>query len=428
MKASVFQGPKGLKILVCSNPHSTSLTALVLVKAGTDLEKKENNGISHFIEHLYFKGTKNFPSAQILREHIDKIGGIYNAFTSYQYTGFYIKVLPEFAKDALFILSDILLNPLFPEEEIEKERQVIFEEINLTNDNPRKLVVDLGLQVSFGDQPAGWPILGTKKTLSKITREDILRYVKTNYFSKNTLVVLSGKIENSKELVDFIREKFSSYNFKTSEPNFKFKKSLDKYQEKIHRKEVDQAHIFIGFPLPGFYELRDRRYVFHLLSQILGGMSSSRLFSRIRDELSAAYYISSYFKDYSNRSLMVINGGISLEKLKDALRIIVDELNELKKGNIYEGEIEKAKTTLKSELFIDLEDSLSLALFYGIQYLWERKLETPQEIMKKIDEVNIKDIKKELPNIFNLQKTKFSAILPINYKANFLKIFKKLIK
>lgn len=428
MKPQIFQGPKGLKILICPNFYSSSVTSLFLVKVGTDLERKENNGISHFVEHLFFKGTKNFPSSQILRESLDKIGGTYNAFTSYQDTGFYIKVLPEFIEDALFILSDIILNPLFPEEEIEKERKVIFEEINRQNDDPSRLVVDLGFNLTFGDQPASWSILGTKRSLSKIKREDILNYVKRNYSTKNSLIVLSGKIKNVKKLLDFIRKRFSSYNCQLPKDSFKFKKLLQRYQEKIYYKKVDQAHIFIATPLPGFLQLKDRKYIFSLIARMLGGVSSSRLFSAIREELGAAYYIASYFQKYSNRSLIFIHGGINLDKFKFVLEKIIEELNKFKKEGPKEEELEKVKITLKSGLFIDLEDSLSLAEFYGHKYLWERKIELPEEIIKKIDKIKNKDIQRELVDIFNFYQTKLVAILPPNYKLSFTKIFKKLIK
>ncbi len=426
MTPKIINGPKGLKILICNNPKSLSTSLVILVRAGTDLENKQNNGISHFIEHLYFKGTKNFPNPKILLENIDKIGAVYNAFTSHQYTGFYLKVLPEKSEPALFILSDIILNPLFPEEEIEKEKKVIIEEINLYNDSPAQLILDIGNQLTFGDQPAGFSILGKKEIIEKLKRKDILDYVKKNYSTQNTIIVFSGKINNEKKLIKNIQERFKIYNSQNPLNKIKFTAPLNKYQEKIFHKQVDQAHIFIGFPLPGSNKLKDRRYALELLSIILGEKSSSRLWIKVREELGAAYYIRSHFVDYTNRSLFFVHAGLSLDRLDFILGEIVKEINRFKKEGPTEEEIEIAKTILKSALFMDLEESLSIALFYGRQYLLEKKLETIEKIIKKIDALKKEDLKRELKNLFSFNQTKFAIILPPKFRLNFSKIFQNL--
>lgn len=427
MKPKLISGPKGIKILICPRPDSLSASLLVLVKAGTDFEKKEINGISHFLEHLFFKGTKNFPSVKILMENLDKIGSTYNAFTTHQFTGFYLKVLPEFVKDALFILTDIILHPLFPDEEIEKERKVIFEEINADNDNPITLVVDYGWQVVFGDQPAGWPVIGTKDKIAKITKKDIIKYFQERYTTKNILIVLSGRLEKEEKLIDFLKERFSSYNSKESKDYPRYKKPKDQYLEKISYREVEQAHLFLGFPLPGFFELKNRRYNFNLISIILGGKSSSRLWLKVREELGAAYYLRTGFSTYTNRSLLFLHTGINLDQLEFVLESVVEEINKLKKEGPTEEELKTAKSVLKSALFMNLEESLSLANFYGRQYLLEKKLSSPEEIIKKIDAISQKDLNKELKNLFKFKQAKLAIILPSKYQGNFAKIFKKLI-
>lgn len=427
MKPKLFSGPKGLKILICNRPDNLSTSLLVLVKAGTDFEKKEVNGIFHFIEHLLFKGTKNFPSVKILMENLDKIGSSYNAFTSHQYTGFYIKVLPEFTKDAIFILSDIILNPLFPDGEIENERKVIFEEINSDNDNPRSAVIDYGWEVVFGDQPAGWPVIGTKDRIAKITKEDILKYFKKTYTTKNILIVLSGKINEEKKLIEFLKKRFSLCNSGKLKNYPYCKEPKKQYLEKISYKNVEQAHLFLGFPLPGFFKLKNRRYHYYLISIILGGKSSSRLWLKVREELGAAYYIRSSFVEYTNRSLLFIHAGLNLDKLDFILENIVEEINNLKKEGPTEEELKTAKSVLKSSLFMNLEESLNLASFYGRQYLLEQELKSPQEIIKNIDALTPKDISEELRNFFKFNQAKLAIILPKKYKINFAKIFQKLI-
>ncbi len=427
LKPKIIQGPNGLKILLLKNQNSLSTTLLILVKAGTDYERKEVNGIFHFIEHLYFKGTKNYPTPKILMEAIDNIGGAYNAFTSHEYTGYYIKVLPEYSFLALKIFTDILLNPLFPEEEIEKEKKVIFEEINLYKDSPASLVVDLGNQLAFGDQPAGWPIIGNKETVSKIQRKDILEIVRKHYSTKNTLIVLSGKILEEKKLLDFIFDNFKNYNSKKVNKKPTFKKPKEIYQEKIYFKDVDQAHLFLGFPLPGIFNLKQRRNFYRLISIILGEKSSSRLWLKIREELGAAYYVRSSFYEYTDRSLFFIHAGINLERLELVFKAIVDEVNKLKKKGHTLEELDTSKAILKSFMFRDLEDSLEAAMFYGRYYLLEKKLINLKELIKEIDGVSIDNLNKELKNLFSFNQAKLAIILPKGLKINFYEILKKLL-
>lgn len=428
MSFKVFQGVKGLKILVNNMHEAMSTSFIIFVKVGVDNEVKKNNGISHFIEHLYFKGTKNFPNPKSLLEEIDKMGGMYNAFTTYQYTGFYIKVLPQFSEKAIFLLNDILVNSLFDKDEIDKERQVIFEEINMYNDDPSQLVVDFGYRLTFGDQPAGWPILGSKDSLQNISRDNIIDYIKNNYSFKNTFIVISGKILNLNSLLKIINENFKNYNDKKTKPTIAFKSPLLKYQESIAVKKVDQAHIFISWPLPGLKKLQNKKYLFALLSLIVGGKSSSRLWLKVREELGAAYYLRSYFTAYSNRSLFAIHSGISLDKLTNVLENIVKEINNLKKFNITDSEFILAKTVVESDLFLRLEDSFSSGMFYGKQLLEEDKISTPAEIIKRIKSISVNDLKKIINNLFTYRNLKFTAILPEFYKDHsFSKIFKKLV-
>jgi len=427
-RPQVIFGPGGLKILIIDNPEHLSVSFLILVGAGSDWETKKNNGMFHFIEHLYFKGTKNYPSAKVLMEAIDDLGGTFNAFTSCEYTGYYIKVLPEYSFEALEILSDIILNPLFPEEEIEKERNVIFEEINLYRDRPQELVVEVGNRLTFGNQPAGWSILGTKETISKVNRGDILKTVAENYTTKNTLIVISGNVSKQKQLIDFIFKIFKNYNSQKPKAKIKFKSPPRKYKEKIIFKDVAETHLFLGFPLSGLYELKDKRIPLFLLSTILGGKASSRLWLKIREELSAAYYIRTYFSEYTDRSLFFVHAGISLEKLESVFKELVNEIVKLKNEGPTEREMNTSKAVLKSSLFMDLEESLSAALFYGRQYLLEKKIETPKEIERKIDQIRIEDLKKNLKNIFSFSQAKLAMILPKKFKMNFSGILKQLLK
>jgi predicted Zn-dependent peptidase len=427
-RPQIIIGPNGLKILLIDNPENISTSFLILVNVGSDWENKQNNGIFHFIEHLYFKGTKKYPNPKVLMEAIDNIGGSFNAFTSCEYTGYYIKVLPEYSLDALKIISDIILNPLFPSEEIEKERHVIFEEINMYQDKPQELVTEIGNKLIFGDQPAGWSILGTKETIAKIKREDILSAVSCHYSVKNTLIVISGKIKNKKNLINFIFDVFKAYNIRKPKTKKRLKTTIKKYKEEIVFKDVAEAHLFLGFPLDGFLKLKEKRLSFLLLSTILGGKSSSRLWLKIREELGAAYYIRSYFSEYSDRSLFFVHAGISIEKLEYAFKELITEIMKLKTKGPSEQELSTSKAVLKSNLFIDLEDSLSTAIFYGKQYLLEKKLESPYDIENKIDKIKLQDLNKNLKNFFTFPNIKLALILPPKIKIGFSKIIEKMLK
>jgi len=424
----LIKGPKGLKILLCPKQDSLSTSLLILVGVGADWENKKNNGIFHFIEHLYFKGTKNYPSPKALMEAIDALGGHFNAFTGYEYTGYYLKVLPEYNLQALEILSDIILNPLLPEEEIEKERKVIFEEINLYHDSPQDLVVEIGQRLTFGDQPAGWSILGTKETIAKITKEDILESIRNHYSTKNTLIVLSGKIANQKKLINFIFQRFKDYNSAEPRKKPKFKKPIEHYQEKFVFKNTEQAHIFLGFPLPGIFSLQQKRLPLHLISIVLGEKASSRLWLKVREELGAAYYIRSHFIENTDRSLFFIHAGLNLERLEIVFKELLQEISKLKiEGPDFE-ELRTSKAVLKSSLFMNMEESLGTAIFYGRQYLLEKKLKTPQELEREINKLTTNDLKKELKNLFSFSQAKLAVILPKKFKINFAKIFKEVLK
>jgi predicted Zn-dependent peptidase len=424
----LIKGPKGLKILLCPKQDSLSTSLLILVGVGADWENKKNNGIFHFIEHLYFKGTKNYPNPKALMEAIDALGGHFNAFTGYEYTGYYLKVLPEYSLQALEILSDIILNPLMPEEEIEKERKVIFEEINLYHDRPQDLVVEIGQRLTFGDQPAGWSILGTKETIAKITKEDILANIKNHYSTKNTLIVLSGKITNQKKLINFIFQKFKDYNSAEPRKKPKFKKPAEGYQEKFVFKNTEQAHIFLGFHLPGIFSLQQQRLPLHLLSIVLGEKASSRLWLKVREELGAAYYIRSHFVENTDRSLFFIHAGLNLERLEIVFKELLQEIFKLKVGGSSFEELQTSKAVLKSSLFMDLEESLATAIFYGRQYLLEKKIKTPQDITKEINQIQVNNLKKELKNLFSFSQAKLAVILPEKSKINFANIFKEVLK
>jgi len=400
---------------------------LVLVKTGTDYEKKHLNGISHFIEHLFFKGTVNFPNSKDLSLELDKIGADYNAFTSYEYTGYYIKTINNYLERAIFLISDMLSNPLFDQGELEKERNVIFEEINFHYDTPTSFIFDEAIKIAYGDQPAGWPILGTKETLLNINRETIFNYFKSNYSKKNTLVIISGNFDE-KKIIKWVEKYFNNYNnLKTPTKKSTQKYIVPKKVNIIKRENLKQAHLLFLFKTKGFKDLKNKRFILDIIKSILGYGFSSRMFRILREELGVTYYLKVDCDLYTDRGYIYIQTASTLDKINITIEKIIYEMVNLKNKLISSGELEKAKSMILSSLFSNLETSLNLSFFYGLNYLLLGRIYTIDEHKKIFYKISSREIKEEAKKIFNKNNLVFSVLCPYNLKLNNLdKIFNKI--
>ncbi|GIW66228.1 MAG: putative zinc protease YmxG [Candidatus Parcubacteria bacterium] len=420
--------PKILKLnnnLSCLFYNSSELittTVLVLVKTGTDYENKQLNGISHFIEHLFFKGTKNYPSPQALSLELDKIGADYNAFTSYEYTGYYIKTLSENLERAIYFMSEMLTNPIFDQSELEKERLVILEEINYHYDTPLNFIFDETLKLAYEDQPAGWSILGTKDTLFKINQDEIKKYFFNNYSAKNSLIVITGNFDFNKAK-NYINKYFKNYNNKKPPAKFKFKESVLKPKvQVIQRQKIKQAHLVLFLKTKGLNFLNDRRLSLGLLTSILGYGFSSRMFRVLREELGITYYLKVSNDLYSDRGYIYIQSGSNLDKIYLTINKIINELIKIKNEKITLEEIEKSKSLLETSILTLVESSLSVALFYGLDYLLLNKILSPYNYLEKIKKLNEINLKKEINNWIKKENLVFSILSPQRLDKN--KIFK----
>ncbi|PJB17136.1 hypothetical protein CO116_01400, partial [Candidatus Falkowbacteria bacterium CG_4_9_14_3_um_filter_38_19] len=316
----------GLRIITIPKKNTQSLTVLVLVGTGSKYERKETNGISHFLEHMYFKGTKKRPSATAIAETLDKVGGIYNAFTSEEYTGYFAKVAAQHFELALGWVSDIFLNSLLPEKEIEKEKGVIIEEINMIYDNPMSYVQTLWPKLLYGDQPAGWDVAGTKETVSKMTREKLIDYTEKQYVASNTIVSIAGNF-NEPLAIKKVKEFFSK--IKTTKP-IKKPRVIEQQQKPnllLHFRETDQTHLCLG--VRAFDLFHPKRYVQDLLSVILGGMMSSRLFEKIRAELGIAYYINTNSEANPDTGFLFTQTGIDNKNVEKGILTILKEYKKI---------------------------------------------------------------------------------------------------
>jgi len=410
----------GLTCLFVPKKDSFSTTILILVRAGSLYETKQISGISHFLEHMAFKGTKKRKTSLEISSELDSLGAKYNAFTSSEFTGYWIKVQNKYVNQALDLISDIYLNPLFKQEEIEKERGVIMGELNMYNDSPEYKVQDLFLSLLYGDQPAGWPIIGKKENILKFKRQDFLRYRSSHYIAPHTVLVVSGQIHSS--LREEIKSFFTSLKKGKRLNQFKTKK-YKKSSVILQYKKTDQTHLILGAKTCSLFA--KERYPLSVLSTLLGGMMSSRLFQEIREKLGAGYYISSsnnFFKDYG---FLSVSAGINHPQVEKAISVIVKELEKLKKYKVSLRELKKTKDYKIGNFYLSLESSNQWANFFGVQEIREEKIKTPNDIVKNIQKVSPWDIKTAADKFFKKSNLYLALIGPFKNKEKFITIMNK---
>jgi predicted Zn-dependent peptidase len=412
----------GLKIILAPMPNSLTTTVLVLTKTGSKYETKKINGISHFLEHLCFKGTDKRPSSKIISEELDGIGAQYNAFTSHEYTGYYAQAETRHFKKVLDVLSDIYLNSTFPENEIEKERGVVIGEIEMYEDTPQKNVWDLLTELLYGNQPAGWPIIGTRKNIRKIHRSDIISYKHRNYVASSTVVVVAGKIDGG-DVINGVKHAFRNVSESKKDIKNKIKDSQKKPKVSVKHKKTSQTHLILGFR--AYHANHVDEAALTVAAAVLGGGMSSRLFHRIRDQLGAGYYIKADYDAYTDHGYLAIYTGIDNKRVSEILHAVLDEVRIVKNVPVSEEELKKVKNYLIGNLFSGLETSSARAQFYGLEEALGRKLKTPQEYAREIRAVTAGDIRRVARNVFKTQKSNLALIGPFTKKSE--KDFAKLI-
>ena len=378
----------GLRLITVPMASFESATVLVMVGAGSRYEVKTNSGISHFLEHMAFKGTNKRPSAIEIATLIDGIGGEFNAFTSKEYTGYYVKSSNKHVELLLDVLSDMLLNSKLDPAEIEKEKGVILEELNLYEDTPSRKLGDIYEQLLYGDTPMGWDIGGEKDVIKKIQREDFTNYMNSLYSASNITVIVAGGVEPGKTQTS-VEKYFNSMNqFDTPKPE-KVLENQKKPAVFVKQKDTEQAHIGLGvrtIPLD-----HPDRYPLEVLAAILGSGMSSRLFHEIREKRGLAYYVRTSADNYTDCGSLLTMAGVDPKRIDESIEVTLAEYKKIAEGkaDITDQEITKAKEMLKGHLVLELEDSRSVASYYGNQELLEKEIVNPDEMMKKIDAVSI---------------------------------------
>ena len=410
----------GLRLILAPQVQSQAVTALALFATGSKYEEKEQSGISHFLEHLFFKGTSQRPSTLAIAETLDRVGGVYNAFTAKEYTGFWAKVSAENFDLALDFLSDILLHSKFEAAEIEKERGVILQEINMTLDTPMSYVENLWEELLYGDQPAGWDILGEKETIKKISRRDFLDYFQSQYRAKNAVICLAGKVEG--DLEKKILEKFSALKKNEARRKLPVKESQIKPEALCYFKETDQTHLCLGARA---YDLFHPDYwVLKVLAKILGGMMSSRLFISVREKKGLAYYVQTAAESYTDSGYLVTQAGVDNSKVGETIKTVLKEYQKIKQKKIFAAELKKAKENLKGLTLLSLESSDGLASWLSLQEILKKEILTTQELFGKIEMVKAEDLTRVANDIFQPKNLNLALIGPFKEKEKFEKMLK----
>lgn len=413
----------GIRLILVPMEGVKSVTSLIMVAAGSRYETKKNSGISHFLEHMAFKGTKKRPSAIAISSLIDGIGGEFNAFTSKETTGYYIKSSSNHINLTLDVLSDMLQNSLFESKEIDKERGVILEEINLYEDTPVRKIGDVYERLLYEDTPMGWDVAGEKGIIRQITRSDFLSYLKSLYSGHNMTVVVAGGFDG-KAVAKLVQSYFGDMKrFKILTP-LKVVEKQKKPAVLIKHKKTEQVHLALGvrtFPVHD-----ERRHALGVLATILGGGMSSRLFHEVREKRGLAYYVRSSSDHYDDCGSLVSTAGVDPKRIDEAIKVIVSEYTKLAHGkaNITTEELKKAKQYMKGHLVLELEDSRSVAGFYGSQEILERKIDTPDEVIQKTMAVTVDDIENVVKEVFVPERLNLAIIGQFENKARFERLLK----
>lgn len=411
----------GLRLVTIPMPATKTATVFVLVGTGSKYETKDINGISHFLEHMMFKGTAKRPGTMDIARELDSIGAEYNAFTGKEYTGYYAKASAEKLDITMDVVFDIFLNSKLSEEEIAIEKGVIVEEINMYRDLPQRYVGDIFEKLLYGDQPAGWEIAGEKEIVTALKRDQFVEYFNSHYVAENTIVAVAGNVDPEE-----VKKKVENY-FKT----IRHGKSIGKLavHEKqgepklaVSYKKTDQTHFILGFRAFNMFD--DRKYALSVLSKILGGGMSSRLFYEVRERRGLAYYVRSEVNPYTDSGYLSVSAGVNNEKAVEAVKVILDEINKVRANNITEKELQQAKDNAEGSMALGLEHSDGVAMSYADSVLFHKKVLTPEEELDRIKKVTLDDIHLVAKDVFENNKLNFALIGPFEDDSKFKAILK----
>jgi predicted Zn-dependent peptidase len=387
----------GLRVITSAMPHSRSVCLVILVGAGSCYESKEEAGISHFAEHLFFKGTQRRPTSKEITQDIEGVGGIINGGTDKEVTIYWCKVASPHFPIALDVLSDLLLNSRFDDKDIERERQVIMEEINMNMDLPQQRVGMLIDELLWPEQPLGREVTGYRETVSSITRKQFLDYLARRYMPNNSVLSIAGNIEHEQAMAQ-IKPIFDKWPAGQLMTDYITDDKQTEARLRVEPKDIEQAHLCLA--VHGFSHSHRQRFTIDLLNTVLGGGMSSRLFMEIRERKGLAYDIHSYTEHFLKSGTFAIYAGVDPGKVEIAVAAILGELSQIKQ-EITATELTRAKELSKGRLYLRFEDSQNVALWYGGQEILTRQILDIDDVISIVDAITIDELKEVAEEILS---------------------------
>jgi predicted Zn-dependent peptidase len=405
----------GLRVLTADMPQVQSVTCMVMLAAGSRYETPETNGIAHFAEHMFFKGTERRPTARDIGMEVDGLGGEFNAFTGKEYTGYYVKCAAEYRDRALDVLVDMLRHSMFDPEEIEREKGVIVEEMNMYYDTPRDFIGGVYDHLLYGDQPLGWDVIGRKETVRGATRDTFLDYVGHWYKPERMVVGVAGHLDGKEqEAIERLVGDMEAAHTGSPSPTV-----LDGGNSRvaIHHKDSDQAHLILGvrsYPL-----VHPDRWALQLLSTVLGTGMSSRLFTEVREKRGLAYYVYAHNQSYTDAGSMFSQAGVDITRSEQAVETIVREFRRIAEEPVPSEELEKARALAKGRFVLRLENPQGMILFGLGREVLNDPVREPEEVVAGLDAVTAEDVQRVAQDVIASDGLKLALIGPFEDEASF---------
>lgn len=422
----------GLRVILIDTKAYPTLTSIILFGAGSRYENQKNNGIAHFFEHILFKGSKKYPSSFAIASLLEGMGAVNNAFTAKDYTGYWVKGTVGHFDRTADILADMIMHPLLKPEEIEREKGVIVEEINMYEDSPGRKVGDLFENLLYAGNSLGSDTTGTKETVTNFTRKTFLDYMHRLYKPENAVLVIAGGLNlevgqkgksnpAASAIFKIIKEKFGKWAAVQSGQGktgyTKVREIQKNPQILVRQKKTEQTHFILGYRT--FSRFDSRRYALSVLSTILGGGMSSRLFIEVRERRGLCYYISTHREAYADVGYLATQAGVPNDpvKIKKAIEVIMAEHGKIAQGRVGEEEIVRAKEMIKGRILLSMEDSSSVATWYGTKAILEDRIETVEEIINKIGKVNRAEIIETAQKLVKPDRLNLAVIGPYDRES-----------
>jgi predicted Zn-dependent peptidase len=412
--------PNGLRVVTSTMVHTRSVSVAFFVGAGSRYETDEQAGVSHFLEHMLFKGTERRPSAQQIAEEIEGIGGVSNAATDKELTVYWAKVGHQHFARCLDVLSDALLHSLFEPAEIEKERQVILEELAMTEDSPADLAGLLIDEVLWPDQPLGRDVGGSKTSVSRLTRDEILAYTAAQYAPENTVLAVAGNVEHAR-VVDLANKHLGAWPRTPFHHLYPATNGRRERRAALKAKKTEQTHVCVA--VHAFSSTHPDRYALDVLNTVLGEGMSSRLFLVIRERLALAYDVHSYVSHFTDAGAVVIGAGVDPKRVEPTVHAILGEVARLKEG-VPEAELHKAKEFIKGRTQLRMEDTRAVSSWLGGQELLRNEILTVDEILDVIDRVTEEDLVRVSDELFKPDRLNLAVVGPYKSETRFARMLK----